>query len=859
VFLEREIELELLGGVLARVEVSGGQVVLVRGEAGIGKSALVKAFVEANGRNAHVYYGVCDDLLIPRALGPFWDIARDEPSLVPLLEKGDRTAVMQAAIELLSASLRPNIMVIEDTQWSDEATLDAIRYLGRRIGRTNGMLVLTYRDGMVDFEHPLRGVIGDLPAGNVVRIQLAGLSGSAVRSITDGSGLDPDGVLALTDGNPFFVTEMVAAAGESVPRSVQDSVMSRVSRLSPQAREFLKAISVIPQALSPSDALRLTGSDDGVIDECVSRGFVERTDRSVSFRHELIRRAIESSLPEGERISANRRVLDELPGDNPSVLVHHAREAHDVDRILEFAPLAARRAASVGSHREAVSHFRQLAELTDQIERSELSQILREWARAEFLVANIQKAIELNEHALELHRHDGDVTAESQTLTETALYHHNMGHRDQAETLAHLAVEVLGDDPASSDLARALETEAYLQAMANRPRIAQGLVDRTLEVGGEGIDELVLVRSLNHSGVIAAADGYMKGQAALDAARTRAEAAGMWFEEARALVNFAWLATENRDLTRGSDYAQRTIASCIRHDIPTLESYGSAVYATVLDFMGDWEKAEDLARDQMDRMPLSRLVANPLIGVLEARTGRPSAHHTLSEAHEAALGVRELQRRGPVVVAAAEHEWITNKAVLSTDEMKDVMSEWLGVGFKWSPGSIARWLWQLGELTEPPEGIAEPYRLLIEGDPQDAAALWQTIGIPYERALALMHGDLENRIEALEILETLGASAVAAKLRSALRDAGVVVPRGKSRESRSHAAGLTARQAEVLQLLDEGLTNIEIADRIFVSPRTVESHVSAVLAKLRRSTREGAVIQARAEGLLAVSDTPRRS
>ena len=852
--LERDRELELLGDALARVDMSGGQVVLVRGEAGIGKSSLINAFVEANEGNAHVYYGACDDLLIPRALGPFWDIAQDEPSLVPSLEKGDRIAVMQAVIELLSASLRPNIMVMEDTHWSDEATLDAIKYLGRRIGRTNGLLVLTYRDGMVDFEHPLRRVIGDLPARNVVRIQLAGLSGSAVRSITDGSGLDPDRVLAVTDGNPFFVTEMVAAAEETVPSSVQDSVMSRVSRLSPEAREFLRAISVIPEELSPSDALRLTGSEDGVIDECVSGGFVERADGTVSFRHELIRRAIESSLPEGERISANRRVLEELPHGDPTVLVHHARKAHDTDRILEFAPLAARGAAVVGSHEEAASHFRQLTELIDQIEQRERAQILQEWAREEFLVDNIPKAIELSEHALELHRHDGDVTAESQTLTETALYHHNAGKRDQAETLARLAVEVLGNDPASSDLARALEADAYLQTMANRPRIAQELVDRTLEVGGEGIDELVLVRSLNHSGVIAAADGYMKGQAALDEARARAEAAGMWFEEARALVNFAWLAAENRDLALGSDYAQRAIASSIRHDIPTLESYGSAVYAMVLDFKGDWEKAEDLARDQMDRMPLSRLVANPLIGVLEARTGRPAAHQTLSEAHEAALGARELQRRGPVVVAAAEHEWITNKAVLSTDQTKDVMSEWLGVGFKWSPGSIARWLWQLGELSEAPEGIAEPYRLLIEGKPQDAAALWQTMEIPYERALALMHGDQENRLEALEILETLGASAVAAKLRSALRDDGFVVPRGKSRDTRSHAAGLTARQAEVLQLLDEGLTNIEIADRLFVSPRTVENHVSAVLDKLKCSTREEAVVRARTEGLLTVND-----
>lgn len=857
--LERERELELLGDALARTDTSGGRVVLVRGEAGIGKSSLVNAFVEANKGNAHVFYGACDDLLIPRALGPFWDMARVEPSLASSLENGDRTAVMQEVIELLSAALRPNIMVIEDTQWSDEATLDAIRYVGRRIGRTNGLLVLTYRDGMVDFEHPLRRVIGDLPAESVVRVRLSGLSRAAVRSITDGSGLDSDRVLTVTGGNPFFVTEMVAAAQETVPSSVQDSVMSRVTRLSPDSRRFLRAISVVPEELSASDALRLSESEDGVIDECVGGGLVERADGTVSFRHELIRRAIESSLHEGERISANRRVLEELSEADPSVLVHHAREAHDTDRIIEFAPVAAEGAALVGSHREAVSHFRQLTEVIDQIGRSERSQILRKWAREEFLVDNILRAIELNDYALEIYRQDGDVIAQSQTLTETALYHENAGQRDQAETLARLAVEVLGDDPASSDLARALEANAYLQTMANRPRIAQGLVDRTLEAGGEDIDELVLVRSLNHSGIIAAADHYMKGRAALDEARARAEAAGMWFEEARALVNFAWLATENRDLALGSDYARRAIASSIRHDIPTLESYGSAVYASVLDFVGDWEKAEDLARDQIDRMPLSRLVVIPLIGVLEARTGRSDAHQTLSAAHEAAVGARELQRRGPVVAAAAEYAWITNNEVMSTDETREVMSEWLGVGFRWSPGSIARWLWQRGELTESPEGIAEPYRLLIEGKPKDAAAIWETMGIPYERALALMHGDDQSRLEALEILETLGATAVAAKLRKELRDRGVATPRGRARTTRQHASGLTARQVEVLQLLDEGLSNSQIADRLFVSPRTVEHHVSAVLAKLESTTRDQAVRQAREGGLLRESDHPART
>jgi DNA-binding CsgD family transcriptional regulator len=324
----------------------------------------------------------------------------------------------------------------------------------------------------------------------------------------------------------------------------------------------------------------------------------------------------------------------------------------------------------------------------------------------------------------------------------------------------------------------------------------------------------------------------------------------MWFEEARALVNFAWLAAENRDLVLGSDYARRAIASSVKHDIPTLESYASAIYATILDYKGDWEQAEELARDQMDRMPLSRLVANPLIGLLEARAGRPTAYETLSEAHEQAVGARELQRRGPVVVAAAEYSWITNNDVLSTDQMREVMTEWLGVGFSWSPGSIARWLWQRGELSEAPEGIAEPYRLLIEGKSHEAAGIWQAMGIPYERGLALMHGDEKAQLEALDVFEALGATAVAAKMRKTMRDQGMSVPRGKGRQTRDHVAGLTARQAEVLQFLDEGLTNTEIADRLFVSLRTVEHHVSAVIAKLDSTTREEAVSVARDRRLL---------
>ena len=139
----------------------------------------------------------------------------------------------------------------------------------------------------------------------------------------------------------------------------------------------------------------------------------------------------------------------------------------------------------------------------------------------------------------------------------------------------------------------------------------------------------------------------------------------------------------------------------------------------------------------------------------------------------------------------------------------------------------------------------------MEGRAAEAAAIWNQKGVPYEQALALMRGDRSSRLQAVEVLETLGATAVAAKLRKALRDEGIAVPRGRGRATRGNVVGLTARQMEVLALLGESLSNMEIADRLFISPRTVENHVSAVMSKLDANTRSQAVVRAESLGLLS--------
>jgi DNA-binding CsgD family transcriptional regulator len=201
----------------------------------------------------------------------------------------------------------------------------------------------------------------------------------------------------------------------------------------------------------------------------------------------------------------------------------------------------------------------------------------------------------------------------------------------------------------------------------------------------------------------------------------------------------------------------------------------------------------------------------------------------------------------------AESMWLTGERDPDRiTRFRDVLDKGMALCTAWVSGDLAFWLWKLGELNQAPEGIAEPYRLVIEGKPTEAAAVWESMGVPYDRALALMHGQDNARLEALEQFDTMGATAVAAKLRQTLRAEGVSVPRGRGQATRDHAAGLTARQAEILGLLGQSLTNIEIADRLFVSPRTVEHHVAAVMSKLNASSRDKAVAKAVHQGLLSI-------
>src|SRR5215217_1612035 len=333
--LERDAELRRLRVTLRGAAKGRGSVVLVSGEAGIGKTSLVRAFAREAAGRARVLAGACDDLVTPRTLGPFRDMAREAaPALARAMEPGAaRDAVFGAVHQELAGG--PVVLLVEDVHWADDATLDVLRYLAWRIPELPAVLVLTYREDELGGQHPLRRVLAALPHGEVRRLHLRPLSAGAVAELAGGHGADAAAVLAAT---------------------VRDAVLARLEGLSEPTRQALELLATVPGQVERWLAEELLGGQVTALDEAERRGMLEADPSAVWFRHELARRAIERQLSSTARVACNRRVLAARaghPDGELSRLSHHAHRAGDPEAVLHHGLAAAREAAGAGAFSEA--------------------------------------------------------------------------------------------------------------------------------------------------------------------------------------------------------------------------------------------------------------------------------------------------------------------------------------------------------------------------------------------------------------------------------------------------------------------------------------------------------------------------
>jgi DNA-binding CsgD family transcriptional regulator len=321
------------------------------------------------------------------------------------------------------------------------------------------------------------------------------------------------------------------------------------------------------------------------------------------------------------------------------------------------------------------------------------------------------------------------------------------------------------------------------------------------------------------------------------------------------MLNAAWLLKDARRAERARHVLERALAFVRERELNIYVEYLLATRALIDLATGDWDTAVATAAGLVAQPRLANAVARipalEVTGLVALRRGQPGARGRLDEAWELARATGEIQRLRPIACARAEAAWLEGDAAAVDAATRDTLVLAREVGQEWDVGELVLWRFRGGLPATAPESCPLPIACELAGDARGAAQHWAALGEPYAEAVALLGAsEPEPLLDGIALLDRLGATAVAALGRARLRRAGVTsIPRGPRPATRANPAGLTARQLEVLELVAQGLSNPEIAQRLFLSPKTVEHHVAAIRDKLGVRSRRDVASAARRLGV----------
>jgi DNA-binding CsgD family transcriptional regulator/tetratricopeptide (TPR) repeat protein len=860
-FLERESHLRRLKESFSLAQQGRGRIVAIAGEAGTGKTTLVQRFIEGVGAGAHVHRAACENLTTPEAWLPLRDIAR--ASGMAFNAAADPLQAFEGVLNLLAEPGAARILVIEDLHWADSVTLDLVRYLARRIGHLNALVLLTYRDEEVDARSPIRAVLGEAPPGIVGRETVEPLSLDAVMRLAESAGRSGPDLFALTAGNPFLVMETLAVEGSVPTASVRDATLARVARLPPAAREVLEAVSVFPRRAETAIVEEMVASPfEAGVDACIERGMLNLEGAMLRFKHELARRAVEACVAPSRRRKLHQIIVDELVTRSTaraSEIAHHAERAGDVVALAHFGRRAGDESARAGAPREAAAHYGAILNLRDRLPAPLVVELLELYADQCYLMGAADVAMVSMQEAAQLRRLAGETLKLGRDLTRLARFAWMCANRQQAETFAVEAIRVLEVAPAGIELAWAYSHKAQLDMLASEMATAVEWGNRALALAERLGDAEVLIHALGNIGSAQADNPDSGSIAELERSFDLAVAGGFHDHVERASCNLTCSHYVRRDYGAALRYIERGVAYALLRELTHWEGYLRGWRAMIRLDRGEWAAAEEEIGLILSRRYASAVYRFPaLIALarLRIRRGDADADTPLDAAKDLAATLAELQRSVYVAVVSAEQAWLSpDKSDVNIETARARLEEVYSLAeernARWVAEDAALWLHTLGQSVDSAAPLSSPFREHCAGDWKAAARGWFALARPYEQAMALSEGDEEAQRQALELFDALGAAPAAGLLRRLMRVQGArSIPRGPIAETRANPAGLTRRQLQVLALVEDGLSNVEIADRLCISVKTAEHHVSAIITRLEVGTRRAAASAARSLGIL---------
>lgn len=865
--LERDQHLSQLRQWLVDAAGGAGRVVLLSGEAGIGKTSLLQQFArdvdEQGGRNAPLpaarfLWGGCEALFTPHPLAPLYDIARQIGGEFAraIADAERRETVFNLTIDQLTRLQGPIVLIIEDAHWADEATLDLVKFLGRRLRAMKLVLILSYRADEIGEKHPLRAVMGELPPACLKRLELEPLSESAVTWLAAAAGRQGKDLYRVTCGNPFFVTEALAVPEGLSPATVRDAVIARLQRLSAEARGIADLVAVVPGRTERWLLERTVGATAEALDECLAAGMVIDPEGAIAFRHELARRVVEAHLGVPRRQDLHAAILQALQqrfgsAVPPARLVYHADQSNDSASVLRYAPVAAEQAAALHAHREAAAHYESALRHADTLPLEEQADLQEKFSYECYVTDRIEESVTARHQALALWRQVGNPLREGDCQRWLSRLSWFNGSKDDSEEYAKQAIATLGALPPGPELAMALSNCAQLYMLSNRTALALEWGAKAIALA-EILGEMeILSHALNNVGTARLTMLDEGGRADLERSLQIALDLGYKEQAARAYTNLATTAMRVYAFEAVDDYLADGISFCETYDLDAWGRYMKTVRAIRNLERGQWalaaEDAEAVVRHPLTA-PISKIPALTVLGLLRARRGEADADEYLEDARQLALPTGEMQRIGFVTLARAEAAWLQGRLLDMAAELAETWQLAVAQPEPWMNGALSMWRRRIDPGCDDCSSSAGLFLLQKVGKCVAAAEGWVARGCHYLEAAALFDSDNEADLRrALAIADELGAAPLAGMLRRKLRAGGArAVKRGAQARHRQNPFGLTTRELGVLAHLAEGRRNAEIASRLFVSEKTIDHHVSAILAKLDvRSRGEAAAMAAR--------------
>lgn len=831
--LERQTALDRLAAALAEARYGHGRVVLVAGEAGIGKTSLVDWFVERHSSGMQRLWGACEPFLEPKPFGPLHDVALDIGELQNALTQTlDLTRVEQAFLASLQT---PSLLVIEDLHWADEASLNVLRRLGPKLATLPVLAIFTTRDDVVSVGPVVRAFLDRVATWPTFeRVDLAPLSESAVRQIVGDRAADAGVVHRQTGGNPFFVTEVLATAQTSLPTSIRDAVQSRLAQLPSSAQAALEAAAVMGTRGERWLLLNLPGGDPKGLGLAQAAGFLIETGDVIAFRHELVRQAVIESMPLSRTLALNAaawRALDAHPAADRDWTrrAHHAVAASDSDAIWRFARAAGRQAAWARAHHASVAWFERALEHGTGRPPAELAPLFDSYAQELDTVNRRRDAVAARERAIDLWMAIGDQAALGESLARLSAMLQLVGRMPEAiaaNARALAALEPLGPSRA---LISAYNTQAWMHLGSGTSEAGVDVAERAIDMAEELGAQDDLPRLTEIAGLCELYRDSERAMALLDRSLSLSIEQGLLTRAGNTYANLGSIYIDFHQFERADALQSHGLAFSLSHELSSVHAFIEGWQAVLEVHLGRWTLADATIARALERPAPSpgRGPALLALGRLRARRGVGDAMAALHESLDILQGQGFRQREGQIRAALAEAAWHNGDVAGVLTQVDEGMPLALRFRQPWYVGELGYWAWRVGRPMELPDWTAEPYALQIAGRAREAAEHWAAMGCPYERARALAEGDARDLATALALFESLGAGPALRTLRGHAPTISLDAYR-----ARPPLKGLTARQSLVADLVSDGLTNGQIALYLALSSKTVDHHIASILNRL---------------------------